>query len=451
MLYGLPPLLLILSVLLTSVVWAESPENRKTWRLVSELTADERALFDPRTETPRDAELPYMPAERYPFQPPYTAEEMGYRAMEFSHSPRWSCNFVDVSGALTAHGYLTTEKMHSPIFYVPNAKGAQGLEGELYSTKPGEPTRKIVGQNFFPPENLGNQMFMTQYRAGQEPLTRWDLFVYSPALRRVRRQPQPRRGDKLAQGAESFDDIFGRDPWEFSWRLIGVDTLKQTVRFPNTRPVVTLGKSDGTLHDVPTDQIKMMGDDYPFYTKDGGVDCWVVEALVKDEWLPEYYAPKILYWLDKHYFYPLRIEQYNPDGNLIFIETRISTYRNPNMGDKGYGLLFDHYWDVGLDYMRYSVHDTHHLKEWSAEDQRVFFSSGVLPRVWYFAPRKSQSEVRTPEQYFLRPTLDRDKFPEHRTITLSSDIEEKIRAQEEAGHLVFIEQTEQNVSAGASP
>ena len=425
-LYGLP-------------LWAESPAGSKTWRTVAELTAEEQKLFDPRTETPRDLEYPYMPAERYPFTPPYTAEEMGYRAMEFSHSPRWSCNFVDVSGALTAHGYLITNKMHSPIFYVPNARGLQGLEGELYGTKPGEPTRKITGQDFYPPENLGNQLFMTQYRAGEAAGVRWDLFVYSPALRRVRRQPQPRRGDKLAQGAESFDDIMGRDPWEFSWTLIGVDTLYQTVRFPNTRPTVTLGKSDGTLHDVPIDQIKMMGDDYPFYTKEGGVKCWVLEANVNEGWLPDYYAPRILYWLDQHHFYPLRIEQYGRDGNLIFVETRIATHRNPAMGDKGYSILFNHYWDVPLDYMRYSVHDTHQLKEWSAEDQEVFFSPGILPRMWYFAQLKSQSEVLTPEAYFLRPTLDREKFPTHRKIELSAEMEEKIRAQEEAGHLVFPE------------
>ncbi len=430
-------LLYIFSILCSCALTADAPAATKTWRTVAEFTPEERKLFDTRTATPRDPERPYMPAERYPFEPPYTAEEMGYRAMEFSHSPRWSCNFVDVSGALTAHGYLITNKMHSPIFYVPNATGGQGFEGELYGTEPGEPTRKITGQNFYPPEDLGNQMFITQYRAGGDSATRWDMFAYSPSLRRVRRQPQPRRGDKLAEGAESFDDIFGRDPWEFSWKLIGADTLYQTVRFPNTRPVVTLGKSDGTLHDVATDQIKMMGDDYLFYTKEGGIDCWVLETTVKEDWLPNYYAPKIIYWLDKHYFYPLRMEQYGRDGNLIFIETRIATHRNPNMGDKGYSILFNHYWDVTLDYMRYSVHDTHHLKEWSAEDQEVFFSPGVLPRMWYFAQRKSQSEVLTPEQYFLRPTIDQEKFPAHRKIELSEDIKAKIRAQNEAGHLVF--------------
>ncbi len=421
-------------------VRADSPAPAKTWRVAGELTEAERRLFDPRTDTPRDPERSYMPAERYPYQPPYTAEEMGYRAMEFSHSPRWSCNLVDVSGALTAHGYLLTEKMYSPIFYVPNASGQQGLEGELYGTRPGEPTRKITGQNFYPPENIGNQMFLTQYRAGREATVRWDLFVYSPELRRVRRQPQPRRGDKLAQGAESFDDLFGRDPWEFSWHLIGVDTLYQTVRFPQTRPTVTLADPDGSLHDVPTDSIKMMGDEYPFYTSDGGVECWVLKTEVREKWLPNYYAPTIIYWLDKHYFYPLRIEQYGRDGRLIFVETRLAKHHNKPAGERGYGILFNHYWDVTIDYMRYSVHDAHDLRDWSTEDQEVFFNPGVLPRVWYFAQLKSQSEVSVPGQYFLRPTLDREKFPEHRKIELSADIEEKIRAQEEAGYLVFIEE-----------
>ena len=432
-------LVLIISFLTQREAYGQAPLSSpptKTWRLVTELTAEERKLFDSRDSTPRDSQLPNLPAERYPFEPPYTAEEMGYRAMEFSHSPRWSCNLMDVTGALTAHGYLHTSKMYSPIFYVPNADGHQGFAGELYGTVPGEPTRKITGQNIFPPEDLGNQMVMIQYRAGGTA-ARWDMYAYSPALRRVRRQPQPRRGDKLAQGAESFDDIFGRDPWEFSWQLLGADTLSQTVRFPNTRSTVTLADADGTLHDIPTKNIRMMGDTYQFYTGDNGVECWVVEARVREDWLPNYYAPRIIYWLDKHYFYPLRIEQYDKDGNLIFVETRIAKHHNQAMGDKGYGILFNHYWDVTLDYMRYSVHDAHETRQWSEKDRDVFFNPGVLPRVWFFAPLKSQSEVLTPEQYFLRPTLERDKFPTARKIVLSPEIEAKYQAQETAGHLVF--------------
>jgi hypothetical protein len=112
---------------------------------------------------------------------------MGYRAMEFSHSPRWSCNLLDVTGDLTAQGYLHTSKMYSPIFYVPNASGHFGLAGELYDTRPGGPTRKITGQNIFPPEDLGNQMVLIQYRAGNG--ARWISRPFSGVATR-RRQLQ---------------------------------------------------------------------------------------------------------------------------------------------------------------------------------------------------------------------------------------------------------------------
>ncbi|TMP97100.1 MAG: hypothetical protein E6L09_13895, partial [Verrucomicrobia bacterium] len=90
----------------------------RTWSYVHELSKEELGVVDLRTATPRDPTFSYLPAERYPFSPPYTAEEMGYRAMEFSHSPRWSCNLIDVTGTLTSEGYLSTSKLYSPIFYV---------------------------------------------------------------------------------------------------------------------------------------------------------------------------------------------------------------------------------------------------------------------------------------------------------------------------------------------
>ena len=411
--------------------------HARTWRTLTGLTEAERALFDPRIDTPRDAQYSYLPAERYPFEPPYTAEEMGYRAMEFSHSPRWSCNLIDVTGTLTSEGYLSTSKLYSPIFYVPTAKGLSGFAGELYGTEPGQPTRQITGQDVFPPESYGNQMVMIQYRTDLQHPTRWDLYFYSDGLRRVRRQPSPRRGDKLARGAESLDDVLGRDPWEYRWELLGTEVLHETIRFPTTRPTITLARPDGTFYTKATTDFRLMGEQYPFHTTDGGVKCWVVKAQAKDEWLPNYYAPTIIYWLDQHYFYPLRIEQYGRDGNLIFVETRLAEHLNPALGDHGYGMHLNHYWDVSLDYMRYSVHDAHVVREWSAEDQRVFFNPAVLPRKWHFAPLKSQVEVTSAEQFFLRPTLDRDKFPQHRTIDLPPDLEARIQAQEAAGQLVF--------------
>src|SRR5437899_7979999 len=56
----------------------------RTWKTVTELSPEERATIDFSPETPRHPHFPYLPAEPFPFAPPYTAEEMGLRAMEFS-------------------------------------------------------------------------------------------------------------------------------------------------------------------------------------------------------------------------------------------------------------------------------------------------------------------------------------------------------------------------------
>ena len=78
----------------------------RTWRSVEELTEADKALFDPRTSTPRDSGLSYIPAEPYPFEAPYTAEEMGFRSAEFVHISRWSYAPNDVFGVVTSSGYI---------------------------------------------------------------------------------------------------------------------------------------------------------------------------------------------------------------------------------------------------------------------------------------------------------------------------------------------------------
>ena len=72
--------------------WAASQEH--SWQTVETLSNEELQAVDLATDTPRHAEFPYLPAEAYPFSAPYTAEEMGYRAMEFTQRPRWSCAYA---------------------------------------------------------------------------------------------------------------------------------------------------------------------------------------------------------------------------------------------------------------------------------------------------------------------------------------------------------------------
>ena len=418
------------------VGWAEQGVQHpgKTWKSLLELSEEERAQIDLSTDTPRHAEIPYLPAEPYPFTPPYTAEEMGFRSSEFSHSPRWSCVHADVIASINAWGHLLEQ---SNVVVLVTHTSPEGLVGEMYHTKPGEHFVTSLGQYSGPARRYGSQNLSIRYRVDKTFTKKLDMFIYTPSLRRVRRQPQPRRGDRFPNMAFTFDDGFGRDAWEWSWRILGTDVLFETIRFPPTRETITLADETNNFREIPTAQLKMMGDHYPFYTSDGGIECYVVEARARRGWLSDYYAPKILYWLDKHFFYPLRIEEYDPDGKLIFIETRIADLLNPALGEQGYGMLLDVYWDMTTDLMTYSAHDGHRVKKWTEEDRKTYFNPDFLRRVWFIDEVKSQAGIKTPDQFCLRPSLAVGKFPAERTIELSTDLQARIEAQEAAGRLVF--------------
>ena len=183
-----------------------------------------------------------------------------------------------------------------------------------------------------------------------------------------------------------------------------------------------------------------MGKDYPAYTADGGIPCYVVEAKVREDWLPGYYTPRILYWLDQYAFYPLRVEEYDYSGNLIYVETRVAELRNPALKERGYGMQLDLYWDVLTDLMTYSAHDGHQLREWTEEDRKSYFNPDFLRRVWFIGGVKSQADIHGPDEFFLRPALFEGKFPEERRTDLPPDLRARIDAQEKAGHLVFSEE-----------
>jgi hypothetical protein len=406
----------------------------RRWHYLQELSAAERQNIDLRTDTPRDPTLPYLPAEPYPFTPPYTAEEMGFRAMEFPHMARWSHVQIEDFGTITPSGYLFNGKIIVLVTYT----NPEGLEGYL-KTKPGAVYTRWLSQDIAPPQNFGNQLLMLHHRTDMQFTTKTHMFGYSPLLRRVRRFPQPRRQDRFPDQPITFDDFLGRDAWEFTWRIIGTDVLTETVRFPRTRQTITLTSAAGDTRDVSANSLKLMGEQYPFYTADGGVPCYVVEAKAKPDWLPHYYAPRILYWLDQHAFYPLRTELYGPDGALVSVEVRMAAHYHPDLRERGYHNLITVWWNAQLDFLAYTVHDGHQRRQWSVKDQEVYFNPDFMRREWFPVPMKTQATVRTPEEAFLRPHLHRDTFPAERTIILAPEIDARIQAQDAAGHLVFTE------------
>ena len=411
----------------------ETRDGKRNWNYINELSADQRQQIDLSTHTRRHPQYPDLPAEPYPFTPPYTAEEMGYRMMEFTPRPRWSCVFANLYGSITSQGFLLGQWQAVNLVLYPSP---EGVMGEL-ARNPGEEIYRQLTQQLYPAEAYGSQGLLVRYRTDKDFTKKEDIFFYSPSLRRVRHQNQLRRGDRIPSMAQSFDDTSGRSAWEFSWRLIGTEVLYETVRFPLTRPQVIVTESDGSLREVATKDLKLMGTDYPFYTPDGGVECYVVEARAKKDWLPDYYAPRILYWLDQHAFYPLRTELYGRDGKLMQIEVRLTKMLHPELGERGYGPFILVYWDIAADLLTYHLRDGMRQMRWSKEEELTFFRPDFMRRQWFLVPVRSYLGFGRPEEFYLRPALERDKFPDDRPIEISAALEERIHAQDAAGRLVF--------------
>ena len=95
------------------------------------------------------------------------------------------------------------------------------------------------------------------------------------------------------------------------------------------------------------------------------------------------------------------------------------------------------YYDLSLDMMSYAFHDNYEPREWSEKDRRVLFNPDSMRRGWTLPSLKALEEIRSPQEFYLRPHLYQEKFPQDRRIEVSADLAERIRAQDAAGHLVF--------------
>ncbi len=432
----LAALILTLGSTLSTVAEETNSSRKRTWKTVADLSPQERQKLDLATDTPRHPQVPYLPAEAYPFTPPYTAEEMGYRLMEFTFYPRWSAVFARAFSSISTQGVLLNPG--STTNFLAYHSSATGVGAEL-ALKPGEEIYRYLSQRTAPAAAEGSQRLSIRYRTGKEFIKKEERFRYSQAKRRVRHDVPRRRQGKIPNMAFTPDDTYGRDAWEFSWQVLGLDTLYQTVRFPNTRPSVMLRNGQtGQFQERRTVELKLMGDSYRYYTDEGGVRCYVVEARARPEWLPNYYVPRLLFWLEEHSFFPLRIEKYGPDGNLGYIEVRLAELFNSALGERGYGSLFTVYWDIADDLMSYFVNDSHRVTAWKPQEVAIFFSPDFMRRQWYLdSSVKTQAQVLSPDLFFLRPALEEEKFPEERPLHIPPEVATRIQAQEAAGRLVF--------------
>lgn len=172
----------------------------------------------------------------------------------------------------------------------------------------------------------------------------------------------------------------------------------------------------------------------------------MLDSRPRQDWLPDYHASHVVYWLEKHSFFPLRTETYDRDGKLSRVEVRLTKMVHAALGERGYSPFIQIYWDVASDLLTYNIRDGVRLMEWSAADALTYFSPDFMRRQWYLVPLRSYLGIGRPEEFFLRPGLELGKFPQQRSIEVPVALADRIRAQDEAGRLVFTEQTRATIN-----
>jgi hypothetical protein len=240
----------------------------------------------------------------------------------------------------------------------------------------------------------------------------------------------------LLRGLGTIDDVIGRNASDFSWRILGSDILDRTIRFPTAQKHVLIPDNEGKPVSIPTAAIQLMGEKYPGYTTNGAVPCYVMEAVPRSESLPNYYLSKLIYWLDQLAFFPLRIERYDQAGKLTLVTVRTASLVHPELKEHGYAGFLELSWDLPRDMMTSSIH-TVIPKEWSAEERQLFFHPESVQWQWPFPALAQFPQLRSAEEFYLRPDLYIEKFPRDRKIELSPELTARINAQERAGYLVF--------------
>ena len=112
------------------------------------------------------------------------------------------------------------------------------------------------------------------------------------------------------------------------------------------------------------------------------------------------------------------------------IEVRMGDLFNPGLAERGYATRFLVHWHMPADIMSYLSNDSHKVIDWDDKEAEIYFNPDFMRRQWYLDTSiKTQSEVKYPEQFFLRPAIDTEKFPNERPIELSAAMQAKVDAQ----------------------
>jgi len=379
--------------------------------------------------------------DAFPWKPPYTGEQLFYLRQASRRNAPFNMN---VLGTYVNHqGHIRHEIYHPTEWF-----GYKDYEDKLtYDSglvKAGDVVNRTLLFWAHPREVYGRGMRMWDYLDTPTMRKDADRWLYSPNLRRIRRLSGADRADTIGGGDFTYDDIIGREVFEWEYKILGEDLLYPDELAWDTKVLETIG--------------------IPLKVPKAPIRCVVVEAKPK---LPDYYLSKIITWFTRPTKnYPcvdLREEHYDPEGFLWRIRSRYWSYApknrmiiDPDMPPivwgrktKAYAFprIFHHLeyiWDITIDH-RTIYHFDFEPYRWEWQDKihpiKIFFPESMTEERDFVPKRFIDQDKRWPMYEDIRPLLPErhplllDRFPEHRPIKkelLGRDYIKKVLAREKA-------------------
>lgn len=423
--------------------WDPKKEGR-TWKYYEELTAEEKEYWqiDPRWshEIPRDKQYPLYPEVRYPYHLPYNGEELASLA-DSAGSTTTMC------GLQTHHAYhINRTKDRNGVVSKSDTicntiKHFKTYAEMLYGLKPGTEQGAYLVVVVSPPESNGTVQLSKFYKDGPGVSKVEDRWVYVPSLKRVRRFNGASGQDYIPGAISTYDDVFLRDFWKYDSKIIGVDILYQAAN-----------------------EKKPYGPVAGAYRQDGGVETYVVLNKPKQS---NYYLSQWVTWHDKKTGHVLRTEQWDRKGNfklitesslaapvLVFNKLEypwaeaIKGGLNENGNERrsfmmGGGPTLA--WDVELDVSTYMIPSNPSEKIDYDKFGPLNVYAGGEDWKQLFQPQRIENPFVKPvpvvnftaKNFPAHPPIYREKFPKFRKVDLPSEIQNKIKKEEQSKRGLF--------------
>ena len=418
-----------------------SPGGEQSWRVSSQLNDNdlERYMMDltPWDKTPRNEKYPYVAAK---LDPPYTATEVIYMLTVGQYFAWWSHESPLGGMQISNRGGINSMIGQREVW---SALTPDTLRDYLYKWPEDYVYLWVLERYYTPKRSRFSKVLQNAYRTGKNYPQYSDKWSYACNSQKT----APMGNCSYSDQYYLYKDYNYGDtlmiPWYYTWRFLGTDILYEgdIVRFPKTRKEIEIRGWDGKSEKRDVRDITIMGHDYPAYTKDGGVPCYVVEGTANNEFFKPQHK-KIILWVDMYACRELRRERYDLDNNLEAIMEARNRLELKDKDRWGYSILIYLAWDLRIDHMSVNHYDFHRPPKsfnGGTEDPEEYFRPNPVFMCSEMFPVPFSTMIFTdPEQFYLRPKLMTDKFPQDRNIQVPENTLKLIDAQNKAEQLVFL-------------